>query len=325
MRQTVQTFSASVLLKIKIQNRASLDQKYPYRRYLESMGGIFMKKLAKSALLLLTAVLCLGLFTMTASAATTSKTTTKTTTKKVTMSSKAKKSRKVKKTKTKKTTKKTKKKNQQITKVTTVKTTTQTTYKKNSRVKTVKTTVRTNVKTTTKKVKASSKSTKKTVSAKKAVAGASSTDIYDLAPKAGSNVKSAFKKLGFQVKVNGGVSYSGYFSARDQSITLKRVNDDCIYHELGHFVAFVSGNSDKKAEFQSIYRAEKGKYKASDKNYVTSSASEYFAESYKNYVENPGALKASRPRTYAYIAKAAAAVTDSQAARLAAVYAPIWK
>ena len=278
MRQTVQTFSASVLLKIKIQNRASLDQKYPYRRYLESMGGIFMKKLAKSALLLLTAVLCLGLFTMTASAATTSKTTTKTTTKKVTMSSKAKKSRKVKKTKTKKTTKKTKKKNQQITKVTTVKTTTQTTYKKNSRVKTVKTTVRTNVKTTTKKVKASSKS-----------------------------------------------SYSGYFSARDQSITLKRVNDDCIYHELGHFVAFVSGNSDKKAEFQSIYRAEKGKYKASDKNYVTSSASEYFAESYKNYVENPGALKASRPRTYAYIAKAAAAVTDSQAARLAAVYAPIWK
>ena len=281
-----------------------------------------MKKLAKSAILLLTAVLCLGLFTMTADAATTSKTTTKTSTKKVSMSSKAKKSKKVKKTKTKKTTKKTTKKNQQTTKVTTVKTTVQTTYKKNSKVKTVKTTVRTNVKTTTKKVKTTSSSKTKS---KTAVAGASSADIYDLAPKAGSNVKSAFKKLGFSVKVNSSVSYSGYFNAKDQSVTLKKLNDDCIYHELGHFVAFVAGNVDKKAEFQSIYQAEKGKYTGSDKAYVTSSASEYFAESYKNFVENPGALKASRPETYAYVAKAAAAVTDSQVSKVASVYGPFWK
>lgn len=286
------------------------------------MGGVFMKKLAKSALLLLTAVLCLGLFTMTADAATTSKTTTKTTTKKVTMASKAKKSKKVKTTKTKKTTKKTKKKNQQTTKVTTVKTTVQTTYRKNSRIKTVQTTVKTNVKTTTKKVAAASASKK---TAKTAVAGASSTDIYDLAPKAGSNIKSAFTKLGFTVKVNSSASYSGYFNAKDQSITLKKLNDDCIYHELGHFVAFVAGNVDKKAEFQAIYKAEKSKYTAWDKSYVTSSASEYFAESYKNFVEDPGELQASRPQTYAYVAKAAAAITDSQVAKVSSVYSPFWK
>ncbi len=32
-----------------------------------------------------------------------------------------------------------------------------------------------------------------------------------------------------------------------------------LYHELGHFLAFIAGNVDKTSGFQSIYTAEKEK------------------------------------------------------------------
>ena len=281
-----------------------------------------MKKLAKCALLLLTAVLCIGVFAVTASAATTSRTTTKTSTRTITMASKAKVNKTTTKTTTKQTTKKARKNNVETTTVTTVRTTVQNSIRKNSNIKTSKTTVKTNVKTTTRNIKSASVNT---VTSQPAAAGTVSTDINVLASKAGANVRNAFNTLGFSVKVNGGVNYSGHFDAKSQTITLKNQNDACIYHELGHFVAFVAGNADKKAEFQAIFNAEKGKYTAANRTYVTSSSSEYFAESYKNYVENPSALKAARPQTYAYIAKALSTVNDAQIAKVAAVYGPIWK
>ena len=239
----------------------------------------------------------------------TTKTTTKTSTKKTTMSTKAK---KTKSTTTKKTTKssKTDKEPTETIKTDTTKlTTTVTSVKKNSKTKTIKTTVKTTVKTTTTPV-----ASKQTLS------------INAIAPKAHSNVLSAFNQLGFTCIYDPSVSYSGQLNASARTLTIQKNSDEAIYHELGHFVAFVSGNSDQTAEFASIYNAEKSLLVATRNNqdYVTSTAAEYFAESYQDYVENPSALQASRPLTYDYIVAQVAKVTSTRCSLLLQVYGSYW-
>lgn len=54
---------------------------------------------------------------------------------------------------------------------------------------------------------------------------------------------------------------------------------------------------DKTASFQSIFAAEKANVTAFNKAYVTQNASEYFAESVKDYILNNASLKSSRPQT----------------------------
>ena len=70
-------------------------------------------------------------------------------------------------------------------------------------------------------------------------------------------------------------------------------------HEFGHFVSFISGNTALRPSFQNVYQAEKGLYTGG--TYGISSASEYFAESFKEYIANPEILKQSRPMTYSMI------------------------
>ena len=88
--------------------------------------------------------------------------------------------------------------------------------------------------------------------------------------------------------------------------------DDTIYHELGHFLAFMAGNMDTGSKFASVYSSEKGMVTGYNKAYVTRNASEYFAESVKDYMLNPGSLKAQRPNTYKAIEKALSMVTEQQ-------------
>ena len=126
-----------------------------------------------------------------------------------------------------------------------------------------------------------------------------------------SRVLNAFTKLGFTVKVDSSVSYSGHFDARTRTITMKQM-DDTIYHELGHFLAFMAGNMDTGSKFASVYSREKGMVTGYNKAYVTQNASEYFAESVKDYMLNPGSLKAQRPNTYKAIEKALSMVTEQQ-------------
>lgn len=153
---------------------------------------------------------------------------------------------------------------------------------------------------------------------------AGSGDLESLASEADARVLDAFKKLGFEVTVNGSVPYSGLFDARTQSITLRRA-DSTIYHELGHFLSFVAGNMDKTPEFVAIYQREKDKYNAPNKAYVTSSSSEYFAESFRSYTEVPTIMKTERPETYAAIQTALSKITDAQISRLLSVYGSVWK
>ena len=93
---------------------------------------------------------------------------------------------------------------------------------------------------------------------------------------------------------------------------------------MGHFLAFVAGNVDKRLDFASIYNEEKGKYAGTNTNYVTQNASEYFAESFKDYTLNASALQKSRPKTYQAIVSALSNVTSQQINKLKLAYGPIW-
>ena len=229
---------------------------------------------------------------------------------------------------TKKTTNKTTKKNQTTTikTTTTVQTDTSRKYTKKSKnvVQTQK--VTTTVQTTTTVVAAASTTVNATTAgstiAKKEKYTVS--NVASIAPQMDSRVLNAFTKMGFTVIVDPSVSYAGYFDGRSRTITLK-VEDDTIYHELGHYLAFIAGNVDKNAAFASVYNSEKSKFTGVRKAYATQNASEYFAESVLEYTENPSVLKAQRPQTYEAITNALSKVTDAQVNKIMNVYKVIWK
>ena len=191
-------------------------------------------------------------------------------------------------------------------------------YTKKSKVKVVTTETTTTVTTTT-----TAKAAAATTVSGNTVANGT-VDVSKIAPKADSRVITAYRTLGFTVEVNSSVSYSGYFDARNQKITVKKA-DDTIYHELGHFVAFVAGNADQTAEFKAIFSQEKAVYTAYNKSYVTQNSAEYFAESVKEFTLNPVALKSARPKTYEAVKEAMDKLTDDRVAKVKKVYSMIWK
>ena len=191
-------------------------------------------------------------------------------------------------------------------------------YTKKSKVKVVTTETTTTVTTTT-----TAKAAAATTVSGNTVANGT-VDVSKIAPKADSRVITAYRTLGFTVEVNSSVSYSGYFDARNQKITVKKA-DDTIYHELGHFVAFVAGNADQTAEFKAIFSQEKALYTAYNKSYVTQNSAEYFAESVKEFTLNPAALKSARPKTYEAVKEAMDKLTDDRVAKVKKVYSMIWK
>lgn len=240
------------------------------------------------------------------------KTSTKTTKKKVKLKKASKKSY-TKKLPTKhKTSTKTKKANKTTTVRTkkVVKTATTEKYTKKSKQKVVTKKVTTTVTTTT-TVAAGAQAFAHTSAVSASNTSYTVSNIASVAPRMDSRVLNAFTKLGFTVKVDSSVSYSGHFDARTRTITMKQM-DDTIYHELGHFLAFMAGNMDTGSKFASVYSSEKGMVTGYNKAYVTQNASEYFAESVKDYMLNPGSLEAQRPNTYKAIEKALSMVTEQQ-------------
>ena len=196
-------------------------------------------------------------------------------------------------------------------------------YTKKSKVKVV-TTVATTTVTTTTTAKAGVSTGVNSAGAVNNSGVTGTVEVGQLAPKEDSRVLTAYRTLGFKVNVDPSVSYSGYFNARNRQITLKKANET-IYHELGHFIAFIAGNVDTTSEFKTIYNQEKSLYTAYNKAYVTQNSSEYFAESAKEYVLNPGALKAARPKTYEAVRSAVESITDERIAKIQKYYGAIWK
>lgn len=255
-----------------------------------------------------------------AKSTTTTKTSKKTSTKKKTLKKKSTRTYcKNLPTTSKTTTKTSKSKTKTVKKQTTIKTSVKEKYYKNKKYKNVTTTTVTTVKTTTTPV------TKTTTSTTTAAAVAKyEVNVEKIAPKMNANVLQAFNTLGFKVYIDGSVNYSGYFDAKNRAITLKE-EDDTIYHELGHFLAFISGNTDTTASFKNIYSAEKGKYTGVNKAYVIQTSSEYFAESVRDYILTPSSLQSARPQTYAAVTEAFGKVTTAQVNKLRIVYAAVWK
>ncbi|MCC8106367.1 MAG: hypothetical protein LIO99_10270 [Clostridiales bacterium] len=265
---------------------------------------------------------------------TSTSTKTQTTTKKVKLSSKAKKTYTSKgKATTKTSTKTATSTASTASATTTTKTTTKTAvqtqttkkYTKNSKVCKQTTTTKTTV---TKTVTTSTATTSAAASAASTASTTSSSTSSTLTTAQAlatvdSRVATAWNTLGFAFKVNSGASYSGYFDASSRTITLKTL-DDTIYHELGHFLAFVAGNVDTSSSFKAVYSAEKSLYTKYNASYVTQDASEYFAESFKEYTEDAASLKASRPQTYAAIEAALNKLTTAQITKIATVYASVW-
>ena len=196
-------------------------------------------------------------------------------------------------------------------------------YTKKSKVKVV-TTVATTTVTTTTTAKAGVSTGVNSAGTVNNSGVTGTVEVGQLAPKEDSRVLTAYRTLGFKVNVDSSVSYSGYFNARNRQITLKKANET-IYHELGHFIAFIAGNVDTTSEFKTIYNQEKSLYTAYNKAYVTQNSSEYFAESAKEYVLNPGALKAARPKTYEAVRSAVEFITDERIAKIQKYYGAIWK
>lgn len=226
------------------------------------------------------------------------KTSKKTTTKKKKLKKASKKTKTTTKKKTKKKTSTKKSASVQTVTETTVQTTQKTSTKKKSKVKTIKTTVVTTVKTTETNLGIT---TSKSNNAVSVTSGFAINDFSDIKGHVDSRVYNAFVNLGFGFKVNSKLGTTGVFSVRNHNIQLKRGQSSYLLHELGHFVALLKGEVDKKSEFASIYNAEKGAYVGNNKAYVTQDAGEYFAESFRDYTENASALKSQRPQTYNYI------------------------
>ena len=197
-------------------------------------------------------------------------------------------------------------------------------YTKKSKVKVVTTASTTTVKTTTtaKNATGTGATVVTTTNSNNSVKGA--IDVGQYASKADSRVLTAYRTLGFTAEVNPSVSYSGYYDTRNRKITLRKV-DDTIYHELGHFVAFISGNTDQTAQFKAIFEQEKALYTAFNKSYVTQNSAEYFAESFKEYTLNPAALKSARPKTYEAVKEAVDKFTDDRIAKVKKVYGIVWR
>ncbi len=253
---------------------------------------------------------------------------TKTSRKTVNLKKPAKKTYTKKSTKTKESTDEKKNGSSVIVTETTIVTVKKQKFKKNSKKKVVITKVTTTTKTT---VEAAGKKNDKKANGDEPVkaqaaeeSGKRTVSVDTLAPKLNAAVMNAYKSLGFTITIDPSVSYSGYFNARNQAIIL-RAEGDTVYHEIGHFVAFVAGNADKTAEFTAVYNEEKGNYSGSNTNYVTQNASEYFAESFRDYTLNPSALASSRPKTYQAMADAVSKVTDQQISKIKTAYGPIWK
>ncbi len=228
----------------------------------------------------------------------------------------------------KKTSTKTKKTSSATVKTqTTVTTATVEKYTKKSKYKVVNKTVTTTVKTTTTQNATANKTNTSTSEGMAAstpkAPSKGSIDVMSAANKIDARVLKAYTTLGFTVSYDNSVSYAGYYDTRNRSITL-RENDETIYHELGHFLAFIAGNADTSSSFVNVYNQEKGKYTGINKAYVTQNSSEYFAESVKDYTLDPSGLQNSRPETYKAIKAAMDKVTDAQITRIKLVYGRIW-
>ena len=182
--------------------------------------------------------------------------------------------------------------------------------KKGSKKRTIKTVVQTTIKTTTVELSQMS--------------GVSGTTLRTLGSQADGKILNAFEDLKFKMVIDKNAEATGVFSVKSHKIALQSARSSVLLHELGHFANFLAGDKVGTSEWKSIYNAEKNKYDGYNKAYAIKSASEYFAESYKDYKEHPSALRSKRPRTYQFVKSTIDGITDSDVQNIKDTYGEYW-
>ena len=182
--------------------------------------------------------------------------------------------------------------------------------KKGSKKRTIKTVVQTTIKTTTVELSQMS--------------GVSGTTLRTLGSQADGKILNAFEDLKFKMVIDKNAEATGVFSVKSHKIALQSARSSVLLHELGHFANFIAGDKVGTSEWKSIYNAEKDKYDGYNKAYAIKSASEYFAESYKDYKEHPSALRSKRPRTYQFVKSTIDGITDSDVQNIKDTYGEYW-
>lgn len=184
-------------------------------------------------------------------------------------------------------------------------------YDKNgSKKRTIKTVVQTTIKTTTVELSQMS--------------GVSGTTLRTLGSQADGKILNAFEDLKFKMVIDKNAEATGVFSVKSHKIALQSARFSVLLHELGHFANFLAGDKVGTSQWKSIYNAEKNKYDGYNKAYAIKSASEYFAESYKDYKEYPSALRSKRPRTYQFVKSTIDGITDSDVQNIKDTYGEYW-
>jgi hypothetical protein len=148
-------------------------------------------------------------------------------------------------------------------------------------------------------------------------------DVDTVAPQADESVRDAFKEVGMKLLINTGASYTGCTNMREGVIILKNV-DDVVYHELGHFLSYMGSNYCTTEKFKIIYEEEREKYTKFNSSYVKSTAYEYFAESYKDYILDQDNLKKTRPKTYEAIEECLSMITPDTVAKQKYYLSLVW-
>lgn len=96
-------------------------------------------------------------------------------------------------------------------------------------------------------------------------------------------------------------SYKG--SSKECSINIGAKDATSVLHEMGHFIDYVCGYLSETEEYKEIWGSEIEAFKSfhytADEN--TSTANEYFAESFQVYIESPNELQEKCPQSYDYI------------------------
>ena len=144
---------------------------------------------------------------------------------------------------------------------------------------------------------------------------------YNLVPV---QIRNAFEALGWRIEItsqdrllayrgSNATQYPWYYEIAGTTIVdLKLIclNDKAFYsyesisHEMGHFfdncLTTIDGSvrAGRRPEFYVIFNEEKAFL---GDEYVGSSSTEFFAECFKYYVENPGFLHQACPKAFAYI------------------------
>ena len=156
------------------------------------------------------------------------------------------------------------------------------------------------------------------------MSGVSGTTLRTLGSQADGKILNAFEDLKFKMVIDKNAEATGVFSVKSHKIALQSARSSVLLHELGHFANFLAGDKVGTSEWKSIYNAEKNKYDGYNKAYAIKSASEYFAESYKDYKEHPSALRSKRPRTYQFVKSTIDGITDSDVQNIKDTYGEYW-